>query len=74
MKLVGVLICLLVVAMDIVAGLLGIEADIAQNKVEIKFKLNFAQKKTNLLFVWMNNNNNRMCFIGEASSIMDIWM
>ncbi|KAG6570866.1 hypothetical protein SDJN02_27511 [Cucurbita argyrosperma subsp. argyrosperma] len=34
MKLVGVLVCLLVVAMDIVAGLLGIEADIAQNKVK----------------------------------------
>ncbi|XP_023533398.1 uncharacterized protein LOC111795298 [Cucurbita pepo subsp. pepo] len=34
MKLVGVLVCLLVVAMDIVAGLLAIEADIAQNKVK----------------------------------------
>ncbi|XP_022140603.1 uncharacterized protein LOC111011214 isoform X2 [Momordica charantia] len=34
MKVVGVLICLLVVAMDIVAGLLGIEAEIAQNKVK----------------------------------------
>ncbi|KAG6604839.1 hypothetical protein SDJN02_01745 [Cucurbita argyrosperma subsp. argyrosperma] len=34
MKLVGVLVCLLIVAMDIVAGLLAIEADIAQNKVK----------------------------------------
>ncbi|KAJ9169002.1 hypothetical protein P3X46_020473 [Hevea brasiliensis] len=30
----GVLICLLIMAMDIVAGILGIEAEIAQNKVK----------------------------------------
>ena len=32
-KLVGALICLLIVAMDVMAGILGIEAEIAQNKV-----------------------------------------
>ncbi|XP_065876895.1 protein DESIGUAL 2-like [Euphorbia lathyris] len=31
---VGVLICLLIMALDIVAGILGIEAEIAQNKVK----------------------------------------
>ncbi|XP_038975171.1 uncharacterized protein LOC120106267 [Phoenix dactylifera] len=29
----GVIICLLIVIMDVVAGILGIEAEIAQNKV-----------------------------------------
>lgn len=29
----GFLICLLIMAMDVVAGILGIEAEIAQNKV-----------------------------------------
>ncbi|GMY09957.1 protein VASCULATURE COMPLEXITY AND CONNECTIVITY-like [Fagus crenata] len=33
-KLVGALICLLIVAMDVMAGILGIEAEIAQNKVK----------------------------------------
>lgn len=32
-KNIGVLICLLIMALDIVAGILGIEAEIAQNKV-----------------------------------------
>lgn len=32
-KLGGALVCLLIVAMDIIAGILGIEAEIAQNKV-----------------------------------------
>jgi hypothetical protein len=31
-KIGGVLVCLLIVAMDVVAGILGIQADIAQNK------------------------------------------
>lgn len=29
----GILICILIVIMDIVAGILGIEAQVAQNKV-----------------------------------------
>ncbi|XP_059452266.1 protein VASCULATURE COMPLEXITY AND CONNECTIVITY-like [Corylus avellana] len=33
-KLVGSFICLLIVAMDIMAGILGIEAEVAQNKVK----------------------------------------
>ncbi|KAH8484172.1 hypothetical protein H0E87_028559 [Populus deltoides] len=33
-KIGGVLVCLLIVAMDVVAGILGIQADIAQNKVK----------------------------------------
>lgn len=32
-KLGGMFVCLLIVAMDVVAGILGIEAEIAQNKV-----------------------------------------
>ena len=29
----GILVCLLIMALDVVAGILGIEAEIAQNKV-----------------------------------------
>jgi hypothetical protein len=29
----GILVCLLIIALDVVAGILGIEADMAQNKV-----------------------------------------
>lgn len=32
-KVIGVLVCLLIVVLDIVAGILGIEAEIAQDKV-----------------------------------------
>lgn len=32
-KLGGIFVCLLIVAMDVAAGILGIEAEIAQNKV-----------------------------------------
>lgn len=31
-KIGGVLVCMLIVAMDVVAGVLGIQAEIAQNK------------------------------------------
>ncbi|KAM3745096.1 hypothetical protein ACB098_06G100400 [Castanea mollissima] len=33
-KIVGAIICLLIVAMDVMAGILGIEAEIEQNKVK----------------------------------------
>lgn len=69
MKLVGVLICLLIVAMDIVAGLLGIEADIAQNKVhtpsQTQKKLNETHHREIGLVCNMYN-------IGEAFEAMDI--
>ena len=38
-KAVGVLVCLLIVVIDIVAGILGIEAEIAQNKVYVIWEL-----------------------------------
>ncbi|XVF66945.1 hypothetical protein PTKIN_Ptkin10aG0080700 [Pterospermum kingtungense] len=34
LKLGGVLVCLLIVAMDVAAGILGIQAEVAQNKVK----------------------------------------
>lgn len=32
-KLVGILVCFLIVAIDVVAGILGIQAEVEQNKV-----------------------------------------
>jgi len=40
----GFLICILVMVMDIVAGILGIQAEIAQNKVRTPFDLEYKQQ------------------------------
>ena len=34
---IGLLVCLLVMVMDVVAGILGIEAELAQNKVIVTY-------------------------------------
>lgn len=47
----GVFVCLLIVAMDIVAGILGIEAELEQNKVRVYSRLAGSSYLSNVLFV-----------------------
>lgn len=40
-KAVGLLVCVLILALDIVAGILGIKAEAEQDKVQIHFTFNY---------------------------------
>ena len=52
-KIVGAFICVLIVAMDVMAGILGIEAEIEQNKVCHLFP----KQKTLYFFLCCNSKN-----------------
>lgn len=43
----GIFVCLLIVALDILAGILGIKAEIAQNEVCPPFDFSIKQKFSN---------------------------
>lgn len=46
----GAIICLLILAIDVAAGVLGIEAEMAENKVKSFFKINRSLFKVSPLF------------------------
>lgn len=67
----GFLVCLLIMALDVTAGILGIEAEIAENKASYKFNWKFyfgiwvcIVMVTLIIFGWT----------GETCTGVDFWV